>query len=90
MLDEMAKEYAETNSVTYRAHLRKAASCIFEYLFDTTNVGQLTETEIIAGVRDGKIPAIRLYRERTGLGLKDSKDHVEHYFTVNNLQFKGY
>ena len=34
--------------------------------------------EILRLLRDGrKIPAIKLYRERTGLGLKESKEAVE-------------
>jgi ribosomal protein L7/L12 len=32
-----------------------------------------------ANRREGKIPAIKLYRDRTGCGLKEAKDAVEEY-----------
>jgi ribosomal protein L7/L12 len=35
------------------------------------------EEEDFAKRRDGKIGAIKRVRERTGMGLKESKDHVE-------------
>jgi ribosomal protein L7/L12 len=41
--------------------------------------GLTHEEAALANRRDGKIPAIKLYRQRTLKGLKDSKDAVEHY-----------
>lgn len=32
-----------------------------------------------SGTHSGKIPAIKMHRERTGVGLRDSKDAIEAY-----------
>jgi ribosomal protein L7/L12 len=47
----------------------------------------LTAGEIRIGKEKGKIPSIKAYRERTGVGLKEAKDFVEDYFTKYNLEF---
>ena len=45
---------------------------------DVVDVGQDAEGELLALLRQGqKIQAIKLYRERTGVGLKEAKDVVE-------------
>jgi ribosomal protein L7/L12 len=41
--------------------------------------GLTHEEAALASKRDGKIPAIKLYRQRTLKGLKESKDAVEDY-----------
>jgi ribosomal protein L7/L12 len=43
----------------------------------TSNDQRLTTREVEIYMRDGKIPAIRVVRERTGLGLKEAKELVE-------------
>ena len=47
----------------------------------------LTNEEIDAGKYQGKIPCIKMHRERTAMGLRDSKETVENYFTANGLFF---
>lgn len=44
--------------------------------------GALQDVEFLAALERGKkIEAIKIYRERTGLGLKDAKDAVEYLQT---------
>ena len=46
--------------------------------FEPRELDSETESEIADALRRGeKIEAIRLYRERTGAGLKEAKEHVE-------------
>ena len=48
------------------------------------------EAEILRLVRNnGKIAAIKRYREETGLGLKESKEAVERLAALHNLQAAG-
>jgi len=49
-----------------------------------------TQEEMEIGMREGKIPAIKAHRARTGLGLKDSKEMLEGYFYQRGVAFKGY
>ena len=51
---------------------------------------RLTRQEIESGRNDGKIPCIKLVRERCGLGLKEAKDLVEDEFIRLGYSFKGY
>ena len=46
-----------------------------------------TLSEILRGKNGGKIDAIKEYRARTGLGLKEAKDAIEGAFNRLGLQF---
>ena len=50
-----------------------------EYEDPTTIEGLPEEVKTLADKPKGKIEAIKLLREQTGLGLKDAKDAVEAY-----------
>jgi len=50
-----------------------------EYKDPTTPDGLPAEVKILADRPEGKIAAIKLLREKTGMGLKDAKDAVETY-----------
>jgi len=50
-------------------------------------VDALTIEEVRVGLNSGKIPAIKLFRERVGVGLKDSKEAVEKFFAAAGLTF---
>ena len=52
-----------------------------EYKDPTIPEGLSEEVKTLAGKPEGKIAAIKLLREQTGLGLKDAKDAVEAYIT---------
>lgn len=56
-------------------------------LSNTNHNLDMTQDEIDAGVKNGRLAAIRLYRDRTGLGLKESKDHVEAHFNKFGYKF---
>jgi hypothetical protein len=49
---------------------------------------EVTANELAIAVREGKIPAIKAYRDRTGRGLKDSKDYIENAVFNLGLEFK--
>lgn len=49
--------------------------------------GELTVLEIDAGVRLGKLRAVKMHKERTKCSLMDSKHIVEQYFKDHGLQF---
>jgi ribosomal protein L7/L12 len=49
---------------------------------------EMTNEEIEIGKNNGKIQCIKWVRNRTGLGLKDSKDLVEKVFRENGWIFK--
>ena len=49
---------------------------------------ELTPQEVDEGQYKGKIACIKMHRNRTGMGLKDSKDAVEAYFNKLGLYFK--
>ena len=55
--------------------------------FDGKTVPILTTNEIYAGINNGKIDAVRLYKNRTQLSLLDSKHAVEQWFHDHNLIF---
>jgi ribosomal protein L7/L12 len=48
----------------------------------------LTVLEVETGKNEGKLPAIKNYRDRTKLSLMDSKRAVECYFDVMGYKFK--
>ena len=53
----------------------------------TVSTNEMTNEEIAAcTVRGNRIEAIKLVRERTGMGLKDAKDLVENKLFALNLQ----
>lgn len=53
----------------------------------TTSGGGVNEAEILAIVREqGKIAAIKRYRELTGQGLKEAKDAVEEMMARNGVE----
>jgi hypothetical protein len=47
----------------------------------------LTVSEIEAGKNIGRLEAIKLYKNRTGESLMDSKRAVENHFNINALDF---
>jgi ribosomal protein L7/L12 len=47
----------------------------------------MTDGEIDTGKNQGKIDAIRIYKNRTGLSLLDSKISVEGFFNINGFTF---
>lgn len=51
--------------------------------------GYMTEGEVVIGKNQGKIAAIRAVRERTLLGLRESKELVEDVFITHGFQFFG-
>ena len=61
-----------------------------DVLGSKSRTDRLTRREIEAGRYEGKIPCIKLVRERCGLGLKEAKDLVEAEFTRLGYSFKGY
>lgn len=48
----------------------------------------LSPDEYYIGTREGKLNAVKAYRERTGLSLMDCKRNVEHCFKVAGLEFR--
>jgi ribosomal protein L7/L12 len=50
-------------------------------------VDELSVEEIDAGIRLGKLRAVKMHKERTKLFLMDSKKIVEQYFKDHGLQF---
>ena len=51
---------------------------------------EVLAAELLAGKNVGKIEAIKKYRTRTGLGLKESKDNVERAMEQLGISFGGY
>lgn len=49
-----------------------------------------TYSEEDIGIKDGKIPMIKAYRERTGAGLSEAKQICEKHFEKKGFQFKPY
>ena len=45
------------------------------------------ENEVTLGTKNGKIPAIKAYRERTGVGLVEAKQIMEAYFDKKGYTF---
>jgi ribosomal protein L7/L12 len=50
-------------------------------------VHELSVEEIDAGIRLGKLRAVKMHKERTKCSLMDSKHIVEQYFKDHGLQF---
>ena len=50
-------------------------------------VDELSTEEIDAGIRLGKLRAVKIHKERTKCSLMDSKHIVEQYFKDHGLQF---
>lgn len=59
-------------------------------LGEVKKVSALTHAEVTAGKLEGKIAAIKMHRDRTLMGLRESKETVEKYFSDNNLSFKSW
>lgn len=55
----------------------------------STSQGRIEAEVINLLEREGKIAAIKYYREQTGLGLKESKDVVDRIAQVNNIKAVG-
>ena len=53
-------------------------------------VRELSSQEVDAGIRLGKLHAVKMHKARTQCGLMDSKYIVEQYFKDHGLQFKHY
>lgn len=49
----------------------------------------LTSNEIQAGINVGKVAAVKMYLERLGLSILESKIAVEKYFTDHDHCFKS-
>lgn len=47
----------------------------------------VSSEEVTAGIRDGKLEAVKQYKNRVGCGLIDAKNIVEKHFKDNNLKF---
>ena len=79
--DQLAKEFASVVSLdpNHALHLADAAIRIYErYGVNIARQVDKVNDEILNLLRQGdKIPAIKRYRELTGVGLKDAKDAVE-------------
>lgn len=52
--------------------------------------GMVTQEEERIGKTQGKLQAVKAYKERTGMRLMPSKIAVEKHFEDNNLQFYAY
>ena len=79
--DRLAKEFASVVTLDQDRALRLADAAIQVYERYGVNIARHVDKvndEILALLREGnKIPAIKRYRELTGVGLKDAKDAVE-------------
>jgi hypothetical protein len=61
------------------------------WIYGPTRSGvQLNNDEIVAGQFQGKLYAVKLYKERTGLRLLACKQDVEHFFDYHGLGFNTY
>ena len=68
---------------------KQNAFVIVQNLLNNSSIG-LTQEEINAGVWNGKLSCVKMYKERVGKGLMDCKKDVETYFETNKLQFKKF
>lgn len=79
--DQLAKEFASVASLDPDRALRLADAAIQVYERYGVNIVRhvnRVNSEILNLLRKGsKIPAIRRYRELTGVGLREAKDAVE-------------
>jgi ribosomal protein L7/L12 len=79
------------NNVAINIAVRQLQVMLTEQLLadvkKVSNDKNLTNAEVGLGTSKGKIPCVQAYRERTGGGLKESKEFVEDYFTKHNLNF---
>jgi hypothetical protein len=50
----------------------------------------LTVEEQYEGQHRGKLACVKLYKERTGKSLIDSKNDCEKYFEINGLKFDNH
>jgi len=74
------------------AKVREVATHFFALVLGEAGAypnGALNATEVESGISQGKIHAIKMFRERTGVGLKEAKEAVEKYFDDNHLKFKN-
>jgi len=93
-LTSLLSTYADCADPVVRKHLGMAARRAVD-LFTAADCGApkvvnkyaVTKTEESLGINQGKIAAIKEYRSRTGLGLKESKEAVEEHFTRKGLTF---
>ena len=72
----MAQNLSSNARVSNNSRLERKVDLILSHLGLDPNQG--VDQEILELVKAGqKIQAIKLYREQTGVGLKDAKDYVE-------------
>jgi hypothetical protein len=78
-MQQMMQLYQDTpvNRKDVRRPLEEAIRAGLRYFFEDTNPPELTAEEHAMAQRNEKIPAIRVIRARTGLGLKEAKDLYE-------------
>ena len=96
MLETVYHAYVGTSDPVARKHLAAALRRL-TYLETQKDLPKgytspkgLTQKEIEVGRYEGKIPCIKLVRDRTNFGLKETKDLVEKYFYNHGFAFKGY
>ena len=92
VMNTLGIAHCDEHNAKTRRHALNLAGCLFDEARHiihsdlTRNIGgygsknQLTQAEYECCTDDRKISAIKLYRERTKAGLKESKDTVEANF----------
>lgn len=66
---------------------RDVAQLIIKLCQDMTDEIYLTLSEEFAGTTKGKLECVKLYKDRTGKSLIESKKDCEKYFEANGLKF---
>lgn len=79
---DFLKEYVKNTRINDTVNINPHPYTPYENLDKS-----LTWDEVDAGRQQGKIQAIKKYRQRTNSGLADAKRVVEDYFSNNGYQF---
>lgn len=67
----------------------KLKETLYNFVLDSkrTNDDTLTDEELRVGQEDGKLKCVKLFKDRTGRSLMESKVAVEKYFEENGYKF---
>lgn len=95
MIDQILYAFNEATDTVVKKHLGRALrrAVVLEtakVLDKVVGANELTKEEVRLGKEVGKIACIKAHRDRTGMGLKDSKDTCERFFRIQGRCFKGY
>ena len=85
---DLLNSYQQAKDKIIRNNLGIALRRAVELLIAESEDNRLvTDEEILTGLNTSKVAAVKMYRTRTGVNLKEAKEAIESHFDKNGLEF---